>query len=192
MNEAFIYMWVDITTGKRYIGCHKGDILDGYVCSSKPMMRDYNQRPQDFQRTLIDTGTWKEMLTREQNLIIEHNAVKDPMFYNQADSFGPYHCLGAMKGRKHSEESKIRMSVARKGCSLPPQSKETRLKKSAAMMGNKNRLGHTHTEESRAKMAVSQTGNKNCVGYIHTEEARTNMSIARKGKPRGTYKKKVK
>ena len=42
MAEAFVYCWTDHKTNKIYIGSHKGDVNDGYVCSSKYMMEEYD------------------------------------------------------------------------------------------------------------------------------------------------------
>jgi len=188
MNEAFVYMWVDITTGKRYIGCHKGDTLDGYVCSSKPMLRDYTQRPQDFQRTLIEFGTWKDMLAKEQSLIAECNAVRDPMFYNQSNNIGPY--AVDQTGMKRTKETRGRLSEAQKG---KTRSKESKDKQSAAQMGRvvseetRGRLsealkGKPKSEETRARMAAAKIGNSNSLGHKHTEETKTKISAIKMGK----------
>jgi hypothetical protein len=55
--EAFVYCWADHKTNNLYIGSHKGDPDDGYVCSYKYMMEEYNNRPSDFIRQIIATGT---------------------------------------------------------------------------------------------------------------------------------------
>lgn len=54
--EAFVYCWTDHKTNMLYIGSHKGTENDGYVCSSKLMLEEYNKRPNDFTRQIIAYG----------------------------------------------------------------------------------------------------------------------------------------
>lgn len=103
--EAFVYMWFDLGRDMRYIGAHKGSPDDGYVCSSDIMLPEHAMRPQEFRRQVVHHGAWPDMLLKEQELIVEHNAVKDPKYYNQACGFGPYHHQGP-----HSEETKKKLS----------------------------------------------------------------------------------
>lgn len=167
MKEAFIYIWFDAVMGKRYIGVHKGSPDDGYVCSSKPMLLEYANRPQDFQRDILYYGTWNDMLIKEQELIMEHGAVKDPMFYNQAHGFGPYHNYA---GTKHTEKTKEKM---RKSAHIrEPRSTETKKKMSEALIGRKL------TEEHKAHVSAALMGKKRTP---FTEEHRANMSSAQIG-----------
>ena len=60
-------------------------------------------------------------------------------------------------------------------------SEETRRKMSEAKNGEKNQFfGKHHTLESRHKMSVAKKGNKNHLGKHHSEETRRKMSEARK------------
>jgi hypothetical protein len=98
-------------------------------------------------------------------------------------------------GKKHSAESRAKMSEAlrhriRKPHSLEARakmraaklgtkaSKETRAKMSAAGMGNKRSLGHKHSPETRAKLSAILRGNKRTLGYIASPETRAKLSIA--------------
>ena len=36
-----------------YIGKHLGSINDGYICSSKMMLRDYKKNPDHFKRRIL-------------------------------------------------------------------------------------------------------------------------------------------
>ena len=86
---------------------------------------------------------------------------------------------GMMRGRRHSEETRQKMSLTRKGKPGVKPSPETRAKMSES---GKNRApmsaetlrkvrAHRHTDETKAKMAASHTG------MVFTEEHRRNMSL---------------
>lgn len=77
----------------------------------------------------------------------------------------PEHCKAislAKKGFKHTEQSKLNMSIERKARGIKPpsskgkkQSPEHRAKIAAALMGNKNTLGFKHTPEQIEKMRAA-------------------------------------
>lgn len=50
---GFVYLWFDRKHKRYYVGCHWGNINDGYVCSSNWMRDAYKRRPQDFKRRII-------------------------------------------------------------------------------------------------------------------------------------------
>jgi hypothetical protein len=88
--EAFVYIWTDAgifddqyQTNKMYIGAHKGTANDGYVCSSIPMLAEYEQRPQDFTREIVMYGSWGSMLTVEADILQSVNAAANTCYYNQ-------------------------------------------------------------------------------------------------------------
>jgi len=92
----------------------------------------------------------------------------------------------ALKGRRFSEETKRKMSNANTGKNNPMYGKklseETKRKMSEAHMGEKNHFyGKKHTEESKRKMSE---GNK---GKTHSEESKLKMSEARKGNKNSFY-----
>jgi hypothetical protein len=60
----------------------------------------------------------------------------------------------AMMGKKHTLESRAKMSMAKTGTKRKKHTLESRAKLSKAMMGKK------HTLESRAKMSMAKTGKK--------------------------------
>jgi hypothetical protein len=41
MNTSFVYCWSDQKTAKVYVGMHKGTVNDGYICSSKHMLKAF-------------------------------------------------------------------------------------------------------------------------------------------------------
>jgi len=98
-------------------------------------------------------------------------------------------------GRKHSEETKIKMSLAAKGRKV---SDETKQKTSKRLMGNtfnlgrkqsketiekrvKANTGKKRTEEFKRKQSEAIIGNSYALGYKHTEEQKINHSKAKKG-----------
>jgi len=51
--NSFIYIWFNTVKKKFYIGKHYGSINDGYICSSKSMLIDYNRNPENFKRRVL-------------------------------------------------------------------------------------------------------------------------------------------
>jgi hypothetical protein len=139
--EAFLYCWTDIKTKKIYLGYHKGTIDDGYVCSSKSMIKEYDIRPNDFSRQIIAVGSSNDMRNLETKILRAENAPKNPSYYNLNVGDGSFVCLG------HSEETKKKFSMKRKG---KLHTEETKKKISE---GNKKRK--PISEETRIKMSES-------------------------------------
>ena len=82
---AFVYLWSDAKTNRKYIGVHKGSVNDGYVCSSTVMMAEYKQRPADFTREILFEGSRAECYAKEHELLKEVNARYNPDYYNQTN-----------------------------------------------------------------------------------------------------------
>ena len=80
------------------------------------------------------------------------------------------------KGKKHTEDSKLKISLSSKG---KLKSEEHRKNMSISRKGKK------HSKESKEKMSKSKTG-KN-----HTEKTKNKISLIMTGKKRGNYKKKT-
>ena len=102
--DSFAYCWTDTRTNMLYVGVHKGTISDGYICSSKYMLKEYNQRPLDFSRQILAFGTYSEMLVFESTILKSINAARDSMFYNKHNGDGRSYI------EKHTEETKLKMS----------------------------------------------------------------------------------
>ena len=103
-----------------------------------------------------------------------------------------------MKGKKHTDESRLKMSENRKGYTpwnkgiTPPE--EVRRKISKANTGHPTWMkGKKHTEESKRKMSEALKGrtpwnkgkkvsNPHWLGRKHTDESRRKMSEATKGR----------
>jgi hypothetical protein len=66
---GFVYIWFDTVKNMYYIGSHNGPENDGYVCTSKPMLKEYVVRPHTFKRKVLErniTYDKKHTLTLEQ------------------------------------------------------------------------------------------------------------------------------
>lgn len=116
MAEAFVYCWTDKQTNKLYIGSHKGDIDDGYICSSKTMLDEYDTRPQDFSRQIIAEGSWDDMFKFEGKLLQSFDVKNNPSFYNQHNGSGDFRNKGLSKQSiEKMRKSKIGVPSPKKG-----------------------------------------------------------------------------
>ena len=85
---AFVYCWTDHKTKMLYVGSHVGTLDDGYICSSKYMMEEYNKRPEDFTRQIVATGKEKDIRALETKILQSCNAKMNEMFYNKSNADG--------------------------------------------------------------------------------------------------------
>jgi len=77
--NAFVYLWYDSFAKRFYVGSHAGSENDGYVCSSKVMLRAYKKRPNCFKRRILKRCSRHEQHTWEQYYL---NMIKDSeLFY---------------------------------------------------------------------------------------------------------------
>lgn len=65
---GFVYIWRDRKHNRYYVGCHWGNIGDGYICSSSWMKQAYKLRPNDFKRRILRTN----ILTKKETFIEEY------------------------------------------------------------------------------------------------------------------------
>jgi len=159
MVDSFVYCWQDKLTNKMYIGSHKGNENDGYICSSKIVLEQYKQRPKDFIRQIIAKGNYKDIRNLEHYLLKKVNASKNENFYNQHNGDGKFYCKG------HTKETKLKIAEGGKG-------KTARIGKENGMYGKK------HSEESKNKMR-EKAGHWQ--GKKHSEETKKKMSNSMKG-----------
>lgn len=66
--NGYIYLWYDTKASLFYLGGHKGQVEDRYICSSKPMLRAYKLRPHTFKLRVLQylNGSNKELREAEQ------------------------------------------------------------------------------------------------------------------------------
>jgi len=188
-QEPFVYLWRDRLLNRYYLGYHSGT-NPNYVCSSKPMMEQYSQRPEDFTKRILQVGHRREMVELERKLLITRKGQFGKRYYNLSVSRknGFPEWTDAMKkkmsiarkGIKLSEETKRKISIGRKGIKL---SEEHKQKISIARKGKKL------SEEHKKKMSISSAwkGKKlsketrRKMSRAWTDDRRRKMSIAHKG-----------
>jgi len=83
-TDAFVYMWVNTESDKKYIGKHKGTISDGYICSSQDMLAEYAVNPDCFIRTILAYGSDQAMLELETMLLLQLKTKQSPFYYNMS------------------------------------------------------------------------------------------------------------
>ena len=107
MPEAFVYSWKNKTTGRLYVGWHKGSTEDGYICSSRILKEEYEKDPNNFERYIIASGNCKDMVALECAILISVDAKNNPDFYNQHNGDGRF-----CHTESHTEESKAKLRKA--------------------------------------------------------------------------------
>lgn len=157
--EAFVYCWTDHKKNMLYVGSHKGSIDDGYICSSKIMLKEYNNRSQDFSRQIVAYGNYEDIRNLEFKILKAANASKDDTFYNLHN--------GASNFNISDEATKKSVATKRKnGC-----------------FDSKNNpmYGKKHTDEVKKEHSFRMLGVKNPnYGKQFTQETKEKMAIARK------------
>ena len=198
--EAFVYCWTDKTTNKLYVGSHKGSADDGYICSSKYMMEEYNKRPQDFSRQIIAEGKFENIRKLESAILKSVNAALDEQFYNKSNNDGNFYFEG-WKSENITEEHRKNMSIAASKRKRTPEhiaalhagrrASKNSPEHAAAVIAS--RVGSKHSEEAKKKMSEKKIANPN------TKKIASNAgsTSAKKRKESGyyqseEYKKKMK
>lgn len=81
---GFVYIWFDKKHKRYYVGCHWGNINDGYICSSRWMRRSFNHRPSDFKRRILQTNLGREEMydVEQRYLDMQKPEEKRIRYYN--------------------------------------------------------------------------------------------------------------
>jgi len=174
MINGFIYEWIDLSTGLKYIGRHEGSVDDGYVGSGTSFIVEYESRPNDFVRNLIWEGkniTVEELIRQEEYFL---SLIPDDEFY-----FG--------KNRKYYNKVKnssgfTSMHNPMKVDSIVEQMKETRkrLKLNNTWQNTVKKYGY----EAACRMNASgdkSLGGKANKGKPKTEEHKKKIAQNHKG-----------
>ena len=164
-KEGFVYIWFDRKRKMYYIGCHWGNMDDGYICSSNRMRDAHRRRPQDFKRRILKKGIKREQLLSEEYRYFE--MIKDTELGDRYYNFNKHHFghWSAIESNNLSVREKLseaskklhqdpiykeKFLAGRK--KLPPQTPEAIEKRAKANTGKKR------SEETRRKISESNTG----------------------------------
>ena len=123
---GFIYVWYDCKHNRYYIGRHWGTEDDGYVCSQANMRNNKTNRPYDFKRRIVSRVYDKDQLVIEEQRWLDMIKAKIEAGFNKKRYYNQNlnASTPSMRGRKHSEETKRKMSEAAKGRKLSDKTKE--------------------------------------------------------------------
>ena len=169
-TQAFVYKWTHQPTLRWYIGsrtaqgCHP---KDGYICSSRQVKPLIESAGSEWTRTIIATGTPKDMLELETLILETVDARLDPRSYNQHNGDGRFTTLGVEPHNKgkyiprnkpawNSGKKAPQISAAKKGRPAPnkgiPMSEEQRLKMVE--------IHNNRSEETCKKISAALKGKK--------------------------------
>jgi len=189
----YVYMCIHKTTSEFYIGYREYNVklnrtstddFPEYRTSSKIVKQNFH----DFEWCILaEFYDGNSAYDFEQQLI--HENWTNPLLLNATCHYNTLR----FKGKPHSDKTKQKMSVAKKGKSVPPKSEETKRKMSAAKQGRpmppfsdehrqklseagKRRPGKPLSEEHKQK--ISET----LKGHIVSAETRQKRSASLKGK----------
>ena len=154
MDSAYVYKWVHNPTLKWYVGYHSG-FNPKYICSSKIVLPLIKANPEEWERTIVATGTAEEMYLFESDILQTFDARYDIRSFNQSNNTAKRTNVGT----KTSEEVKKKLSLAklgkpsgRKGLPIAPLSEETRKRMSESKKGRKpNNFGTKRNPEAIKK-----------------------------------------
>jgi hypothetical protein len=124
LEHGFIYEWVNINSGKKYIGAHIGEYNDGYIGSGKYFRRAYDKEPSAFKRnilmSILSRDINNDIRISEETLLSSLNAAKSNDYYNITNY---YYGGDNFTGLNESDKAKFR-----KKCSQnwkPPKDRDT-------------------------------------------------------------------
>lgn len=136
---GYVYCWFDTKRNKQYIGSHGGKIGDGYITSSKLMMRAFNKRPKTFiftvlefnkiddrkhlyelEQKYLDLIDPKELKQKYYNIKLKASGLDSKTakkIFEERKKSGEIFFPGSIgfSGGKHTKKSRKQMSNKRKG-----------------------------------------------------------------------------
>ena len=190
-QKYIIYKTTCLINHKIYVGQHLqcASGFDGYLGSGLKIINAVKKYgKENFIRETIDNCTSANINEREIYWIAELSATNPKIGYNLAEGGG------GIVGVKFSKETKMRMSIMRKGQRKGIKfTEEHKRKISEAKLGikrseetirkmSKSNIGKKHSEETKRKISQASKGNKNLLGYIFSEESKRKISASLKGR----------
>ncbi len=145
--SSFVYKWTNKTNQMWYVGsrtannCHPGD---GYICSSKVVKPQVLADPDNWIRTIIDTGTPSDMRELEEFIIKESRAP------HRADSYNQSYAINAEPWNKGLHGVQVSWN---KGL---PKEQQPKYGKPGGMLGKKQ----SQLNRDTAKKNIAETNKK--------------------------------
>jgi len=180
---GFVYIWHNKVNGKMYIGSHQGNVDDGYLGSGVAFKRAIEKYGiENFERNILyeEYKSIESLLLKENEIINQYNAVMSRKFYNMTN-YDPKLPIGTNRTRRHSEETKRKMSEAAK--SRGPVSEATKTKMSATRKGRPS-----PTKGKRGLTAGKKNG---MYGKKWYTDGTKSFPYVPGTEPRGWYKGKI-
>ena len=208
---GYIYLITDTTNGMKYTGKHhyhiEGQLDPSYHGSGTIIKNIYNKRPETLKEEYIKTCYSEEQMCSDEQYYIEVFDTLWPHGYNLTKGGdGVIPCEETRRklskthkglqagekhpffGKHHSEESKKKMSLARKGKTPPNKGKhlseEQKRKIGESLKGRTGpNKGKTMSEETKKKISeakkklYSSSKNHPMFGKHHSEETKKKMSL---------------
>ena len=158
----FIYKTTNVINEKFYIGMHStNDLNDGYLGSGKYLWNSIKKYGKDnFKIEILEFLSDTEKLKVRERELVNEDMLKDDLCMNLTmGGVG-----GTFKGRKHSEETKLKMRETKLRMKSSWVTSEYREKLSNSLLG-KNKGNHTnkgrkHTDAAKLKISLSHKGVK--------------------------------
>lgn len=191
MAESGIYEIVNLVNGKRYVGSAVD--LRSRWRSHLHLLRKGSHHSPRLQRSFDKYGEISFEFRCLSLCAKEHLIANEQL---ALDSFRPEYNVervaASRLGRKHSVETRAKMSADRKGKPKPPQSAEHRQKISEAQLGTKRGPYRPRTAEHCANIGAALTGKKRGPygprGPL-SDEVRAKISAAKTGTKYKTRRK---
>ena len=82
--DAYVYEYLNVDNGKKYVGSHLGEFGDGYWHSSTNIefIDLFSGMSPMFEYKILAVGSYEDMQNLESKIHKDNNVVKNPMYYN--------------------------------------------------------------------------------------------------------------
>lgn len=129
--KYYLYQITNLTNSKIYIGVHKTDNLnDGYMGSGKVISQAIKKHGlENFRKDILEFFENEELMyAREKEIVTDEFLLREDTYNLRRGGTGGFDYINKngiekFKGKKHSEETKLKISSTNKGRSLSEEAK---------------------------------------------------------------------